>query len=302
MTTKPRVDYAGAFHHVVNMAPNNEKLFCAPAEINIAIDIMEAVTNRHGTKIHGYAIMPNHFHLLVESVHGNLSTAMNTFTARLTKSVNQIRGRRGALFPTRFKSKLQTTEAQLAHSLAYIHMNPIVAGISQKPSGTGRTSHDHYWNSSGPSWLESSTIEHIFGTAYAYQEYLEGIPQELDTFTADFATQLDIGNHPLPVLGSIENTNKRQRIKPLTPAKAISEVMKVTKAKKREILQPTHGRKGNAARRLAAWWLLERTQKPRTVVADSLNMTSSAVGRAASVTRHDQSEQTQAWKAALRGL
>ena len=85
--------------------------------------------------------MPNHFHLMVESVYGNLSDAMKLLSARHVQEMNRRPGWDGSLFRGRFHSKVVYEDAHWQHLLAYVHLNPVEARLAMTPTQYQWTSH-----------------------------------------------------------------------------------------------------------------------------------------------------------------
>ena len=94
--------------------------------------------------------MPNHFHLIVKikesDVLGNhiidknkikkltcLEKAFRDFFASYSKAINNAYNRTGALFQARFKRKLIDNDSYLTRLIAYVHLNPVRAGLCKYP-------------------------------------------------------------------------------------------------------------------------------------------------------------------------
>ena len=71
-----RIDFPGARHHVMSRGPRRQLLFCDEDDFAAYLDLLGPVVERYAIRVFGYALMPSHSHLLVESTHGNLSRAM----------------------------------------------------------------------------------------------------------------------------------------------------------------------------------------------------------------------------------
>ena len=84
-------------------------------------------------KVHSFSLMPNHFHLLLESLMGELSKSMKEIQQGFAVWFNKAKDRRGPLFRSRFKSVLVASDEYLWTLLAYIDMNPVKAGIVSHP-------------------------------------------------------------------------------------------------------------------------------------------------------------------------
>lgn len=74
--------------------------------------------------------MGNHYHLLLETVHSNLSRAIGHFNGVFAQRFNRERGRDGRLFRGRYRAQLIERDAYLLRVSRYIHRNPLEAGIA----------------------------------------------------------------------------------------------------------------------------------------------------------------------------
>lgn len=76
-----------------------------------------------------------------------------------TRRFNQKHQLDGALFRGRYKSQLIDTDEYLRILIAYIHLNPVRAGIEKSPSNPNRTSHPAYAEKAPmPDWLTTDYV------------------------------------------------------------------------------------------------------------------------------------------------
>ena len=80
-------------------------------------------------QLHGYVLMNNHYHLLIETMHENLSRFMKHINASYAIYFNKKYKRSGHLWQGRFKSWYVTDEAYLYTLISYIHNNPVKANM-----------------------------------------------------------------------------------------------------------------------------------------------------------------------------
>lgn len=83
-------------------------------------------------EVHAYACMPNHYHLLLHSRHGNLSCVIKYINSHDTQRLNRLHKWDGLVFRGRFHSQLVRQETALPYLLAYIHLNPMRAGLVKR--------------------------------------------------------------------------------------------------------------------------------------------------------------------------
>jgi putative transposase len=175
MPRKRRVDHEGAWHHVMNRGVAHARIFDDATAKIFLIELRDAC-GRHRVQVHGYCILPNHYHLLLFTPEAGLSAAMQTLSSRFTQSVNRYHERDGPLFRGRFRSVLIGDDAHLARVSQYIHLNPVEAGLVARAE-------DWRWSSAGsylgvaskPEWLHTGSVLEMFGPTNreaAYARYL----------------------------------------------------------------------------------------------------------------------------------
>ena len=76
-----RIEYPGAIYHVLSRGDRREAIFRTDADRKLFLDLLGLTCRRTGWQIHAYCLMDNHFHLVVETPRGNLSTGMQIITA-----------------------------------------------------------------------------------------------------------------------------------------------------------------------------------------------------------------------------
>ncbi|OVE77021.1 hypothetical protein BVX98_03870 [bacterium F11] len=118
---------------------------------------------RFKIKIHAFSLMPNHYHLLIETPLGNLSRAMQYIDGVYTQRFNRKYNRDGSLFRGRFKSILIQKDSYFLEVTRYIHMNGTKAKLISGPEKDPYASHQFYLHpQKAPAWLETSTVFSYF--------------------------------------------------------------------------------------------------------------------------------------------
>ena len=125
---------------------NWEKVFDSPSSMDHLRDIIFKAVTKHKARLFGYVLMPDHIHLLVELSGGG---PMLSKFMRDIKSLSSrlIFPRRGTIWMPRFDDVAIYTQDQFITKLAYIHNNPVKAGLAIRP--------EEYKYSSARNWLLS---------------------------------------------------------------------------------------------------------------------------------------------------
>ncbi|MFT4627738.1 MAG: putative transposase [Myxococcota bacterium] len=250
MARRPRIDFPGARHHVMNRATARQPIFTQDADCVQFLAVLADVPDRFGAIIHGYALMPNHFHLMVEVPEGNLSAVMRYLGATFTQAFNRRTGRDGPVFRGRYRNQVVRTDAYWAHLIAYLHLNPVRAHLAPRPEDCPWTSHAAYINPSArPDWLTCDDLLDHFGSRKALAEYVHGV---------------HIGANPPPPVFDAErlwrapatdDTPTKPRPDPTPVDQALADVAQVLGVPADRVLELKRGRTANLPAWIAAWWL-----------------------------------------------
>ena len=111
-----RVDFSGAWHHVMNRGADRRNIFEHEVDHEIFLDALAATRDRSNIEVHAYCLMTNHYHLLVRSMDGRLAAGMQFLSGRFTRMTNQRVGRDGPLFRGRYASVSIDSDAQLVQT------------------------------------------------------------------------------------------------------------------------------------------------------------------------------------------
>lgn len=129
MARKLRIEYPGAIYHVLNRGNYRRDLFETSGAAEVFLRTLFETTEQYGWIIHAYVLMPNHYHLALETPEPTLVEGMHWLQSTLATRFNRFRGENGHLFQGRYKSLLVEDTAALARVVDYIHLNPVRVGI-----------------------------------------------------------------------------------------------------------------------------------------------------------------------------
>lgn len=241
---------------------------------------LEDAVARFEIVIHGYALMPNHFHLMVESVHGNLSAAMAHVSSTFSARMNRRHGWEGSVFRGRFHNRVVTDEAHWLYLLAYLHLNPLRARLVMTLAQSRWTSHLIYTGVlKRPEWLEMETMMSHVGGPSGYAKFMKSVQIGKRPKPEGFGNVLFEGRRS----SEYALTKQPETSRKTTEEEALRQVIAVTGVSRDELTRTRRGTVGNPARAVAAWWLTHGAGLSNVIAGEVLKMTPPAVSR--SITR-----------------
>jgi REP element-mobilizing transposase RayT len=128
-----RVEFTGAVYHVIARGNEGRAIFFSVKDRRVFLGGLKEASGRFGFVIHAYCLMPNHYHLIIETPRGNLSQGMAWLQTTYTVRFNKHRGRIGHLFQGRYKAFLVESDLYATELIRYIHLNPIRPKDKTKP-------------------------------------------------------------------------------------------------------------------------------------------------------------------------
>ena len=139
-----RIEYPDAWYHVMNRGRRGEDIFSDEQDYGMFTVLLEETSEKWNIRIAAYCLMPNHYHMLVQTPEANISRSMRHLNGVYTQRYNSRHECDGQLFRGRYKSILIDTDSYLLQAVRYIHRNPIEAGLSEKMDSYKWSSHKGY--------------------------------------------------------------------------------------------------------------------------------------------------------------
>jgi len=263
-----RVEYPGAYYHVINRGNNQEHIFKNDRDKEKFLEYLEKAVERFSIIIHTYCLMDNHFHLLVETPEPNLSRAMQWVNVSYATYFNRKRGRHGHLFQGRFKAILIDADEYLKHLSRYIHLNPVRAKMVSDPGEYNWSSYPAFIGKQKKpkllqtNWLLANFGKNKRGAKRNFKDFVEGTDLETlenpnrqvtegfilgDTDFVNWVKKTFLsgrqGEKDIPQL---------KKLKPKVPLETVAKaVCEEFSCKREQII--TKGRKKNKAREVAIY-------------------------------------------------
>lgn len=133
MARKPRIEFPGAFYHVIARGNNRQKIFIDGEDYRHFLERLSLYKERFKFVLYAYVLMPNHIHLLLETAEIPLSRIMQALQFTYTQKFNRRYKKVGHLFQGRYKAILCQKESYLLELIRYIILNPVRARLVERP-------------------------------------------------------------------------------------------------------------------------------------------------------------------------
>lgn len=161
-----RIDAPDITYHVTSRGNERRPIFYSDEDRTVFLRCLAETVRRFGWSVSAWVLMTNHFHLVVETPHANLSRGMHWLLTKYASWFNRRHERSGHLFQGRFKSVIVDSETYFARVLRYVVLNPVRARMVTRPDQYRWSS---YRASAGldeaPEWLDLSSALTPFGGA-----------------------------------------------------------------------------------------------------------------------------------------
>ncbi|HXD68928.1 MAG TPA: transposase [Gaiellales bacterium] len=164
MGRKPRIDHPGAIHHVTARGNAKADIFLGAADASVFLATLGTVVRDHGWSCFAYCLMPNHYHLLIETHAANLSVGMHSLNSAYARMFNAAHDRVGHVFQRRFHAEAVDTDEHMLEAMRYIALNPVRARLAATPAAWRWSSHGAMAGlCTPPRWLARDRAVRLFG-------------------------------------------------------------------------------------------------------------------------------------------
>lgn len=166
MPRQGRIDTSGALHHVICRGIGRQKIFTGKDDYLSFMKRLGDLLMETKTSCFAWALIPNHFHLLLRTGKAPVSVVMKRLLTGYAVNFNRCHNRYGHLFQNRYKSILCQEDAYLLELVRYIHLNPLRAGLV---SGYGKLAaypycgHGALMGRRNIEWQDTEYVLSLFG-------------------------------------------------------------------------------------------------------------------------------------------
>jgi putative transposase len=130
MPRQARLDISGLVYHVMARGIEGREIFKNDSDREFFLTRLEEIFSEPGgPSLYAWALIPNHFHLLIRPGETHLATIMQRLMTGYAVNYNKRNNRKGHLFQNRYKSIVVEEDPYFLELVRYIHLNPVRAGI-----------------------------------------------------------------------------------------------------------------------------------------------------------------------------
>ena len=279
-----RIEFAGALYHVTSRGNEKRTLFEDDNDFARRLTWLARTIDTYGWRIHAFVLMTNHDHLFVETPEPNLAAGTQFLNGSYTGYFNFRHHRVGHLFQGRYKAVLIQKQGHYREISRYIHLNPVRAGLVERPEDWPWSSYPGYhWLGKRLSWVTYDRVLTKHGSdevraRQAYRRFVRaGMQTPPDSPLAEALHGLILGSERF--VEKIKRYVENRREDPATPAlrrlRDRPSLAKIIDAASGhwgiDASQWTPGRRSDhIARAVAAYLARIRFGHPATRIADAL--------------------------------
>jgi len=184
MARNRRLDYPDALHHVIARGNNRDVIFKNDVDRRYFLKKLGEILLSTDTRCYAWALMPNHFHLLLRRTKVPISKIMHRLLTSYATYFNNKYKHVGHLFQNRFKSILCQDDTYFLTLIKYIHLNPMKAKIVKNLACLELypwTGHQGLVSAQSYEWHDTETVLQVFANDpdLAVKKYLEFICVQL---------------------------------------------------------------------------------------------------------------------------
>jgi len=133
MARAVRIEFPGAIYHITSRGNSRQEIFLDSQDFEDFLGRLDTTAQNLNWLVYAYCLMPNHYHLLLETQEPNLSKGMRYLNSGYCQAFNRRHGRSGHVVQGRYHAILVERETYLLEVSRYIVLNPVRAGLVDSP-------------------------------------------------------------------------------------------------------------------------------------------------------------------------
>jgi len=285
-----RLSFENAVYHITARGNRRDRIFYSDRDKEVFLKKLEEMLIKYSMICYAYCLMDNHYHLFLKTKKPNLSFGihyLNSSYANWLRNKHQIIG---PIFQGRFKSILVDADHYALMLSAYIHLNPLRAGIIRQLEEYPWSSYLDYLNLrksniSDPSFVLNLIDNNTSKSIKKYREYIIQYQDMQDPLKESYH-HIALGSETFVerIKEKIENLGRRREIPSIRTISKydvdiiITKMTQVLNIERRMIF---YKKKGNFYRSLAIYLIKRFSPLSLSKIGELFEMDYSAVSQAA---------------------
>lgn len=129
MGRQKRAEFPNTIYHIFSRGNNKAIIFADDQDYNVFLKHLKETKEEYDFLFYSYCLMPNHFHILIETLEAPISKIMQKLLTCYAIYFNSKYERTGHVFQDRYKAAVCDKEEYLFKLVQYIHLNPVRAKL-----------------------------------------------------------------------------------------------------------------------------------------------------------------------------
>lgn len=202
-------------YHIIMRGNEKKNIFLDRKDKSRFIEILTRMKEKYNYKLEAYCLMDNHVHLLINDNENDISQIMKSINISYAYYFNNTYDREGHLFQDRFVSEVVADDRYLLAASAYIHNNPVRAGIVKKPEDFQWSSMREYMGrEQGIRIVYCDRILGVCSPSYSeaistYYQCVRKLEKTEGTFLDIEEDRIELRRHEGDYIGSFEEGRKK---------------------------------------------------------------------------------------------
>ncbi|MEX1311747.1 MAG: transposase [Candidatus Sulfomarinibacteraceae bacterium] len=183
MPRHPRLFIPGAIYHVYCRVARGEIVFDDDCEAIEFVETLREIRDLDRWTILAWCLMGNHYHLVIKTRTVDLWRSMARLQGRISRSHNRRHRYLGRLWQSRYRARVIDCEVYFRQVIAYVHLNPVSAGIVEDPADYVYSGHREIVGRCSPHVVDLRSVLIGFGDGRAcdavtqYQSWIRSVAE-----------------------------------------------------------------------------------------------------------------------------
>ncbi len=159
MPRPQRIEFNGAYYFVENTGLKGKKIFADDDDKDVFLGLLADVAQTFSIDILAYALLDDHYQVLLRTPKAGLSRAMRHLDGVFTQRFNDTHASHGHVFKDRYRAIVIDPKTYLGETVAAIHARPVYLDYCALAADYPWSSHEAFNNVKvKPEWLNTDLV------------------------------------------------------------------------------------------------------------------------------------------------